>query len=902
MNFDDDTGYQEHAASEAFPGTGAIEARATCAAPTVRGRPGLIESGRILTVAKFDTLRVALYGFGEAVPGVLDDTTFSIGTNRYEIEAILVHVTGGINVVLNAELDARDKQSLSVHVCDKTLHFKDASHVVASETYTWSGAGLDWSNHAERTIYLSRDTSSLARAFISNVGQQQGSLVSNETRATAFTTGRNSTGYEVTSVEVYVPGNHTSGVTPRVEIFEDSAGAPGTPFATLINPATIAANAISTFNAQPNTILDPNTVYWLGVSNPDDAAGQGFFVQIAPSNMLDGAAAMGWSMGNGAVKADIRSPTWTNDTLRFLFAVRGTVVAGGANAAPTAADNTVETAQDTAYTFTAEDFGFADADAADTLASVKIATLPAVGTLALDGTAVMADEVISKVDIDEGDLTFTPVAGATGDAHANFTFKVNDGRDDSANAYTMSITVNAAGANTAQTGADKTVETAQDTAYAFDADDFGFTDADAADTLASVKIATLPAAGALALDGTEVMADEVVTSARIDDGDLTFTPVAGESGDPYTSFTFKVNDGTVDSASAYTMSITVNAADTNTAPTAADNTVTTGEDRPYTFTADDFEFADDDAADTLASVKIVTPPAAGALALDGTAVTADEVVTKAQIDADMLIFRPARDAHGDPYTTFTFKVNDGTDDSTSAYTMTIDVTDSPPPVCAVPDIAGDGRRQIWTGTVEVDEFTVVGETVHGYTAGHLPTVTPAGELDDRTFTIGSNDYTVRGIFVEFTGSFAGSLYFEVPAGQALTNRESAALRLHVCDMPYDFSSATNDLNGSSWTGSLDWSDPVATRTLYLSLPANNAATGEPAITGTATTGQELTADTSPIMDTDGLTGVDFTYQWLRVDADGTSNEEDITGEIAATYTLTDDDVGKKVKVEVSFTD
>ena len=41
---------------------------------------------------------------------------------------------------------------------------------------------------------------------------------------------------------------------------------------------------------------------------------------------------------------------------------------------------------------------------------------------------------------------------------------------------------------------------------------------------------------------------------------------------------------------------------------------------------------------------------------------------------------------------------------------------------------------------------------------------------------------------------------------------------------------------------------------------------------------------------------------MRVDADGTSNEEDISGEIAETYTLTNDDVGKKIKVQVSFTD
>ena len=55
------------------------------------------------------------------------------------------------------------------------------------------------------------------------------------------------------------------------------------------------------------------------------------------------------------------------------------------------------------------------------------------------------------------------------------------------------------------------------------------------------------------------------------------------------------------------------------------------------------------------------------------------------------------------------------------------------------------------------------------------------------------------------------------------------------------------------------------------------------------------------MDDDVLDDV-FTYQWVRVDADGTSNEEDITDETDATYTLTADERGKKVKVEVRFVD
>ena len=309
----------------------------------------------------------------------------------------------------------------------------------------------------------------------------------------------------------------------------------------------------------------------------------------------------------------------------------GTVTAApGTNTAPTAANNTVTTGVGTAYAFTADDFGFADMDTGDTLASVTIVTVPTPGTLALDGTAVLADAVVTTAQIDGDMLTFTPVAGASGDPYTTFTFKVNDGTDDSASAYTMTIDVTAAPVtNTAPTADHNTVTTGA--AYAFTAADFGFMDADAGATLASVKIVTVPAAGTLALAGTAVALNDVVTKAQIDAGDLTFTPVAGASGTGYATFTFKVNDGTDDSASAYTMTIDVTAAGTNTAPTADHNTVTTAEDTAYTFTAADFGFMD---GDTLVSVKILAGPARGTLALDGVAITAYTVVTKVQIDGE----------------------------------------------------------------------------------------------------------------------------------------------------------------------------------------------------------------------------------------------------------------------------
>ena len=81
--------------------------------------------------------------------------------------------------------------------------------------------------------------------------------------------------------------------------------------------------------------------------------------------------------------------------------------------------------------------------------------------------------------------------------------------------------------------------------------------------------------------------------------------------------------------------------------------------------------------------------------------------------------------------------------------------------------------------------------------------------------------------------------------------------------------------------------------------ANNPATGAPAISGTARVGETLTADTSGIADTDGMSGATFSYQWIA--GDGTT-DADITGATAATYAIASDDEGQTIKVEVSFTD
>ena len=111
------------------------------------------------------------------------------------------------------------------------------------------------------------------------------------------------------------------------------------------------------------------------------------------------------------------------------------------NAAPTAAAKTVTLDEDTTHTFSAADFGFQDADPGDALASLRIAARPAAGTLALGGTPVTDNQEIAAAQL--GQLVFTPPPDANGAGYASFTFRVSDGTDESALAYTITLDVTA---------------------------------------------------------------------------------------------------------------------------------------------------------------------------------------------------------------------------------------------------------------------------------------------------------------------------------------------------------------------------------------------------------------------------------------------------------------------------
>ena len=205
-----------------------------------------------------------------------------------------------------------------------------------------------------------------------------------------------------------------------------------------------------------------------------------------------------------------------------------------------------------------------------------------------------------------------------------------------------------------------------------------------------------------------------------------------------------------------------------------------------------------------------------------------------------------------------------------------------------------------TMTVGVDAGT---STRYGYDDGTVSTT--FGELDGTAISLvetlhdpNAPRYAVHAILFEdaATDHFILALDIFVPSGTV-----------------FDVGGTELTANASSrqpTTGRYEWaadSDPgwiEGQRVTVSARVGNFVAQGQPAVTGTAQVGQTLTATTSGITDTNGIPpGTNtFTYQWYRVDSDGVSNQTVIGSATSSTYTLVAADAGKRVIVEVSFTD
>jgi len=148
-------------------------------------------------------------------------------------------------------------------------------------------------------------------------------------------------------------------------------------------------------------------------------------------------------------------------------------------------------------------------------------------------------------------LSITPKANAVGTAVV--TLNVNDGTTDINSTFNLTIT----NTNDIPSSANATFTIEEDTSKTFASNDFNFTDVDAGSSLNSIFITTLPTAGTLTLSDTNVTLNQEILNANIQN--LAFTPLANANGTAYATFGFKVNDGDLNSTSAYTATINVTA-------------------------------------------------------------------------------------------------------------------------------------------------------------------------------------------------------------------------------------------------------------------------------------------------------------------------------------------------------
>ena len=175
--------------------------------------------------------------------------------------------------------------------------------------------------------------------LVSNTGQATQSGTSFSTsydRAAGFTTGSNSAGYVLKSVELdlsMTTETNTTDPTYTVSIYSDSSGSPGSSQGTLTNPASLSVG-INSFTAADDGInLDADTTYYV-VLEVTASGNRGVKWEATTSDNEDTGAATGWTIANANQRRTSGSSSWTTpDQIIAKLAIHGY-----ANNAPTVAN------------------------------------------------------------------------------------------------------------------------------------------------------------------------------------------------------------------------------------------------------------------------------------------------------------------------------------------------------------------------------------------------------------------------------------------------------------------------------------------------------------------------------------------------------------------------------------
>lgn len=345
-------------------------------------------------------------------------------------------------------------------------------------------------------------------------------------------------------------------------------------------------------------------------------------------------------------------------------------------------------------------------------------------------------------------LTYTPNANHHGTD--SFTFRVNDS---TVNSPTGTISITVTPVNDKPVAIAKTLATSRNTPVAVT-----LSGSDIDGDAITFAMVTQPTKGALS--GTLP--------------NLTYTPANGSSGAD--SFTFRVHDGQEFSD---VQTVTINISATNEAPVATAKSMTTAED-----TAVSFVLAGTDKEGDTLSYSVLTQPGKGTLT--GT--------------APNLSYTPDADFNGSD--SFTFRVNDGTTNSTTA-TVSITVTpvnDAPVAATRIHTTQEDAPVSIVLGATDKDgdslTYTLLSQPAKGTLTGTAPnlTYTPAANFNGSvSFTFKANDGKADSNTSAITISVSPVNDAPIVTGRSVSTTEG---------LPVAITLAGSDVDGDSLTFSV----------------------------------------------------------------------------------------------------
>ena len=131
--------------------------------------------------------------------------------------------------------------------------------------------------------------------LVSNTTETRSSTGQSRHFGVKFTTGSSSKGYTLSDVQLWV---ETGNANTVVSIRAGSGTNPGTLIATLTNPNSFTNDALNTFTAPANTILNANTTYFLVVNDGIIDTDVGDRAEFATTNSEAETGAEGWSIAN----------------------------------------------------------------------------------------------------------------------------------------------------------------------------------------------------------------------------------------------------------------------------------------------------------------------------------------------------------------------------------------------------------------------------------------------------------------------------------------------------------------------------------------------------------------------------------------------------------------------------